>query len=838
MMHLRYAALALTTLAAIPGPRALAAAASSPTTTPEVEARAVALLKKMTLTEKLDLIGGVDAFYIRGNRRLGLPRLRMADGPLGVRNVGPSTAYAAGIALAATWDEALARRVGMAIGRDARARGVHFLLGPGVNLCRSPLGGRNFEYFGEDPFLAARMAVGYIEGVQSQGVAATVKHFVGNNSEYDRHWTSSDIDERTLRELYLPAFEAAVREAKVGAIMDAYNLVGGTHMTQHRALNVDVVKNEWGFDGIVMSDWDATYDAVAAANGGLDLEMPSGKMLNREHLGPAIQDGRVSLGTIDDKVLRILRTAIRFGWLDREQRDRDQPMLSADARKLALDGALASMVLLKNQGQLLPLDKKTLKTIAIVGPGAYPAVPVGGGSAQVHPFSAVSFLEGLVDFLADQAAVTWSPGLASLDDLFEGSTFVTAPSGGRPGLLAEYFNRRDLGGSPTVARTERHVHLSDIADTPWPSELGKEFSARMHGFFIPPSTDEYRFTVASYGLDEYRLFVDGKKVLDRRGQPQPILHATLRLQAGKPYAVKLDYVHVDHHARLGLGVRKLSELVSPEAKLLAARADVVVAAVGFHPETEGEGADRTFELPAGQEDLIATLRKANKNTIVVVTSGGGVDMSRWVDSVPAIVQAWYPGQEGGRALARLLFGDASPSGRLPVTFDRRLEDGATAYSYFPDRDGRIRYREGVFLGYRHVDKTGKQPLFPFGFGLSYTTFRYANLTITPATMPVDGTLAVAFELTNTGTRAGAEVAQVYVADHHAKVPRPPKELKGFTKVMLAPGETRRVQVRLDRRAFSYWDVAGKRWTAAPGRFEVLVGSSSQHIELRGAVALE
>jgi beta-glucosidase len=801
-----------------------------------IDDRASALLKRMTLIEKLDLVGGVDNFYIRGNRRLGLPALRMADGPLGVRKLGPSTAYAGGIALAASWDEALAKRVGTMIGKDARARGVHFLLGPGVNLYRAPLCGRNFEYFGEDPFLAARTAVGYIEGVQSQGVAATVKHFLGNNSEYNRHQTDDLIDERTLRELYLPAFEAAVREAKVGAIMDAYNLVNGEHMTQNRRLNLDIAKREWGFAGVLMSDWDATYDAVAAANGGLDLEMPSGKLMSRDNLAVAIKEGKLSIATVDDKVLRILRTAIRFGWLDREQIDRGWPLLSPEGRAVALETARAGMVLLKNQGNVLPLDKGKLRTLAIIGPNAYPAVPLAGGSARVQPFAAVSFLEGLSSYLGDTVSVTWSRGLPSMEDIFATSAFTTAATDGRPGVVAEYFNRRGLGGTPTVVRTEAHVHLSDEGGTAWPPELGKEFSARMRGYFVPPSSGAYRFTVASYGLDEFRLYVDGKKVLERAGQPQPILHATLALKGGKAHAIKIDYLHFDHHARLGMGVRKASDLIAPEAKTLAAAADVVVAAVGFDPSTEGEGADRTFALPAGQEELLTMLTKTNKNTVVVLTSGGGVDMSRWLDAVPALLQAWYPGQEGGHALAQILFGEVSPSGKLPVTFERRFEDNAVADSYFPDREGRIRYKEGVFLGYRHVDQAGVKPLFPFGFGLSYTTFKYANLAITPEHMAVDGSVTVAFDVSNQGQRAGAEIAQVYVGDARAPVPRPPKELKGFAKVALAPGETRRVQVTLDRRAFSYYGPKG--WTATAGEHDVLVGSSSQHIALRGKVALE
>src|SRR4051794_15450390 len=349
----------------------------------DVARRVDTIVGKMSLEEKIDLLGGVDGFFIRGVPSAGLPRLKMADGPIGVRNFGPATAFAGGVGLAATWDPDLARRMGVELGRDARAKGVNFLLGPAVNIYRAPMNGRNFEYMGEDPFLASRVAVDYILGVQSQQVSATIKHFMGNNSEFDRHHTNDIIDERTMREIYLPAFEAAVKEARVGAIMDSYNLVNGLHMTQNAFLNTDVLRKDWGFDGILMSDWDATYDAKGAANGGLDLEMPSGKFLNRAALLPLIQQGVVSQATIDEKVRRIVRTAVRFGWLDREQTDLSIPRLNQQGKRVALDTARESMVLLKNERNLLPLSRSKVKSIAVIGPNAYPAVPVGGGSARV-----------------------------------------------------------------------------------------------------------------------------------------------------------------------------------------------------------------------------------------------------------------------------------------------------------------------------------------------------------------------------------------------------------------------------------------------------------------------
>src|SRR5262245_33725858 len=329
----------------------------------EVARRVESILSQMTLEEKIDLLGGVDQFFIRGVPRVGVPSLKMADGPIGVRNFGPATAFAGGIALTATWNPALAEQTGIELGRDSRAKGVHFLLAPAVNIYRAPMNGRNFEYFGEDPFLASRMAVSYIKGVQSQGVSATVKHFLANNSEFDRHNTDSSIDERTLREIYMPAFEAAVKESHVGAIMDSYNLANGLHMSQNKYFLTDVAKKEWGFDGLIMSDWSATYDGIEATNAGQDLEMPSGLYMNRQTLLPAIQQGKVSVETINDKVRRILATAVRFGWLDREQNGLTVPRYNLEGRKVALAAAREGITLLKNEGSLLPLSKSNTKSI-------------------------------------------------------------------------------------------------------------------------------------------------------------------------------------------------------------------------------------------------------------------------------------------------------------------------------------------------------------------------------------------------------------------------------------------------------------------------------------------
>jgi beta-glucosidase len=811
--------------------------------------KAAAITQQMTLQEKIDYIGGT-GFAVRAMPRLHLPALEMSDGPIGVRsNQGfPSTVYAAGIGLAATWNPALAERIGAGIGRDARARGIHFMLGPGVNIYRQPVNGRNFEYFGEDPFLSSAIAVGYIDGMQSQGVSATIKHFLGNNSEFLRHDSDSIIDERTLREIYLPTFEAAVKRAHVGAIMDSYNLTNGEHMTQNGYFNNEIVRKQWGFDGIVMSDWVATYDGIAAANGGLDLEMPFAAFMNARNLMPAIKDGRVKEATIDEKVNHILQTAERFGWLDHDQTDVSISKYSESNDQVALDAARESIVLLKNSGKLLPLDKNSIKTVLVVGPDAYPAEAVGGGSAHAVAFAPVSILEGIGNFLGASAQVYYERGLPRLRDLASSTDFTTEAHGGQPGVKVEYFTNADLSGTPKTTTVLHHINdagiswetlltnLDDISDL-LSTHGNVELSRRWSGYYTATESGPYEIALESFGEGNgNRVFVDEKLVIDnwkfcRAMQP----HVTLELSAGPHKVVVEDWRSGRVGGTLRVGIAEQSKLVSEAAKILAAKADVVIIGSGFDQESESEGCDRTFDLPFGQEELIREMAAANAKTIVTVTSGGNVDPGNWLDRVPAYLELWYPGQQGGRALAEILFGSVDPSGHLPATFERRREDNPTFASYYPEGNtNRVVYKESVFVGYRGYEHNQVKPLYPFGYGLSYTTFKYSNLSVTAASG--SGALyALSFDLTNTGDRAGAEVAQVYIADGHSKIARPAKELKGFAKVALQAGETKRVTVDLDARSFAYFDPTAKQWRITPGRFGILVGSSTEDIELRGLV---
>jgi len=661
------------------------------------EKRADDLLARMTLEEKLDYIGGTNRFYIRAIERLNVPAIKMSDGPMGSRNDGPTTCYPAGIALAATWDRDMAQKIGVGLGRDCRARGVNILLAPAVNIYRSPLCGRNFEYMGEDPFLAGQMAAPLIQGIQSQEVLATVKHFACNNQEWDRHNISSGVDERTLNEIYLPAFKAAVQQGKVGCVMTAYNLLNGVHCSQNDYLINQTLKTQWGFQGFVMSDWTSTYDDIGCANGGLDLEMPSAIMMTARLLLPAIHDGLVKESVIDEKVRRILRTVIAAGFFDRPQLRQDIPLNDPDNDRTALAGARESIVLLKNKQHTLPLDSKTIKTIAVVGPNADPAVYCGGGSAFTQVYQSTSILEGITQIAEGQIKVLFS------------------------------------------TNAEDAVQLAKQADA----------------------------VVVCVGFNQRSQALVG----DRRA---------------------------------GL--------------------------------TEGEGHDRPFALPDGQTNLIAAVAAVNAHTIVVINSGGGVAWAGWLDGVPAVLQAWYSGQESGRAVAEILFGLVNPSGKLPATFEKRAEDNPTFPYYHLSANGTTPYTEGIFVGYRGYDEKNIEPQFCFGHGLSYTEFKYGKLKVTTNRIPANGTVTVSVEVKNTGQRAGDEVVQLYVHPVKSSVPRPPKELRGFERVSLEPGETKTVSLSLPAGQLAFYDVKTHGFVVEPSAYDLMAGDSSR--DIRGKVRLE
>jgi beta-glucosidase len=809
----------------------------------EIESRVEQIIDRLTLEEKIQLLGGQGNGTLDVCEDKGVPMLKMADGPVGVHWwCDKSTAYPALIALAATWDRETARRMGHGLGLDCRARGVHILLAPGVNIYRSPLCGRNFEYMGEDPFLASRMVVPWIQGVQAHRVAATVKHYAVNFQEYDRHGVSSDADERTLREVYLPAFRAAIVEAGSGCIMTGYNLVNGQHCSENEFLNNVVLKGDWAFDGVCMSDWTSVYSDVGPANFGLDLEMPNAKYMTGENLVPAVENGLVTEEAINDKIRRMLRLAACFGWLDNEQKDESIPMDNPETGEIALEVCRRGFVMLKNEDNFLPLNSSTVKKVAVVGYHADTWVICGGGSAYTQPYRVVTPLEGIRRAAGPEVEVVHARGVNPVrhKEAFADSEFFT-PDGER-GLKGEYFANADLAGEPAVVRVDEQVDFAwHGRHVPEPALEGKPFSVRWTGEVRPEEDGEYVFYLRAH--DAYFKFcVDGELVLDSGNSAQSgVQSATKQLKGGESYSVRYEWRQQRHWnaARLGWENVNRAREEYEEALQAAREADAVVICTGFTADSESEGFDRHFALPGLQEDFIREIADANPNAAVLLHAGGNVDMDGWLDGVKGLLHVWYPGQNGGQAAAEILFGHVNPSGKLPATFERKLEDrGSTDCYHDEDGDKRVQMRDGVFTGYRHFDREDIEPRFPFGFGLSYTEFAFENLELSTDTVDVAEGLTVRFDVVNTGDRAGAEVAQLYLSDVEATVPRPPKELKGFARVELEPGERQTVEIELGPDALEFFDMDMATWTSEPGEFRVLVGSSSRDVHLEASFRLE
>jgi beta-glucosidase len=813
------------------------------------DSRVNQLISQMTLDEKIDLLSGDTPFRTHPIPRLKIPFFQMADGPVGAHIPAPTIAYAAGIGLAASWDKKLALRIGEELGRDCRSRGALFILGPGVNIYRAPMNGRNFEYFGEDPYLASQIAVGYIQGVQKEGVSATVKHYLGNNSEYLRHDSDSVIDERTLREIYMPVFEAAVKTGQVGAIMDSYNFTNGEHMTQNRRLNVEVAKDQWHFPGIMMSDWVATYDATAAVKGGLDLEMPFGVYYNQETLKPLLKSGTITESELDEKVRRILRVAVAFGWLDHPALDTTIPRYNLQGRAASLQAALEGTVLLQNENHALPLDRKTLKTIAVIGPTVAQTITTGGGSGEVVSFANTNLLVGISNYLGDSAKVLYARGLRSTNQMARLTAFTTDSDGKIPGVTHTTFANADLQGAETGTTVEKNLLVpGSTRREPEEQELNAltshknanpyarpTTSGRWTGYYTVESTG--KFAVFAQTDGRYRLLLDDHVLLDSSVVPKAILNQTEVDLTPGPHKVVLEQLSTQSASVSGMrvGIAPLSTIVESDALDIASHADVVVLAVGFNSSSESEGGDRSFELPVGQRQLIEQIAALNKKTIVFITSGGSVDVSPWKDKVQGIFATWYAGEEGGNAAARLLFGESNPSGHLPISWEKKIFDNPSYNNYYPDPGtNKIVYREGIFMGYRGYEHTKVEPLYPFGFGLSYTTFGFSNLKTEPA---ADGRFLVSFDVKNTGKRPGATVAQLYVDEASPTVPRPAKELKQFERVMLQPGETKRLTLELNARSFSFYDVPSASWHANAGAYNLMLGDSSSNIEQKTTLTL-
>ena len=787
---------------------------------PEHEAAAESLLKQMTLSEKIGLIGSEKSFYTRAIPRLGIPQIRMADGPQGIRNNTKSTMYPCGVLTASTWSRELAERLGHGLGQDAKARGVSILLGPGVNIYRAPMCGRNFEYFGEDPYLTGETAKHYILGVQEEGVMATVKHFAANNQEWSRHHASSDVDERTMHEIYFPAFRKAVQEAGVGSVMNSYNPIFGVHATENGWLNIEVLREQWGFKGILMSDWTSVYSTSGAANNGLDLECPKGVYFTEDKLMPLIASGVVSEAMIDQKVRHLLQTFIAFGMLDNPQNDENIPLDNPVSRNTALEIARQGAVLLKNEKEVLPFRKGN---VLVMGPNA-DRIPTGGGSGFVHPYSTVSVFDGLESLSGTKNTRLLDDKTLFKDlmpDVFTDRSFAVK------GWKASYYNAVRPEGEPFKQTIDTVLTHYWKYGSPFKGMPDDKFYVRWEGAWKAAESGLVRISMG--GDDGYRVSVNGKRLGgDWGNHSYNSRDVFFDAEAGQVYDLVFEFYDNAGEATVTFSAGQLDAGL---LKSSAEWADNVVFCAGFDSSTEGEGFDRSFQLPLGQRRILNTVAELHDNVAVVLNAGGGVDFRDWSESVEAVLLAWYPGQEGGLAIAEMLTGKISPSGKLPISIEKDWRDNPVHDSYYDNRNvphKRIEYKEGVFVGYRGYDRSGVKPLFPFGFGLSYTTFRYDGLKLTK-TGPQSVT--VEFDITNTGRMDAWETAQVYVGDVEASVPRPLKELKGYEKVYIRKGETVHVSVNLNDEAFAFYDILLKKFKVEPGEFVISVGPSSGELPL-------
>jgi beta-glucosidase len=813
-------------------PAAPAAAKESPGS--PADRQVEAWLSAMTLDEKIALVSGT-GFETVGVPRLHIPALRMTDGPVGVR-MGQATAFPAGELLAATFDPALVERVGAAIARETKGHGKNVILGPAVNIVRTALCGRNFEYYGEDPELAARTAVAFINGVQSQGVVATVKHFAANNQETERMSVSAEVAARALHEIYLPAFEAAVKQAGVWAVMCAYNRLNRVYACENPGLLDQTLRRDWGFRGLLMSDWGATHSAAPAMRAGLDLEMPKGEQFSPAAIRRALDRKEIERAVLDEMVRRQLR-AIAALKLDDDASEHPEATDTLEHRALNREAARSGFVLLKNDLGTLPLDRSKLRRIAVVGPRGG-LVDAGGGSAHVSATRKVSLVDALREALGNKVRVDFAPGDITPDGLEPIPGSVLAPPAGQTGqgLLGEYFVGKERTGVAKLVRVDRTVDFHWELAAPAPGLPEDGFSVRWTGKLTPPKSGLYALGLRSD--DGSRLYLDGKLVVDDWGDHPPTLKtAQIELVGGKAYDVRLEYFEGIIGASVELLWQRADKDPIRRVAEVARGADIVIAAVGDGMGDETEGADRaSLSLPGRQDEIVRAAAAVNPKIVVITTSGAAVAMP-WLAKVRAVLHGWFPGQEAGAAFTDVLFGDVSPSGKLPVTFPKRLED-EPAFGNFPGAGGKVAYQEGVLVGYRWYDTRKIEPLFPFGYGLSYTTFAYRDLAVS-AWDPERG-VGVRLKLKNTGARRGAEVVQVYVHAASAAASRPEQELRAFAKVDLAPGEEREVTLKLPVRAFAYYDPKSPErdaWRTDPGAFEIRAASSSRDIRLRATVTV-
>ena len=815
-----------------------------------VEKKINNLISQMTLEEKVSMCHGKTLFANSGVKRLGIPAMTFSDGPHGVRQeclpnsfqLDPNvkdddcTYLPTGTALAATWNPEMANLHGKVLGSEARNRGKDVILGPGINIIRLPTCGRNFEYYSEDPFLTSKMVISEVRSIQEQSVAACVKHYIANSQELNRFGTNAVIDERTLREIYLPGYEAAVKKGKTLTIMGAYNSFDGTNCCQNKYL-IDILKKEWGYQGIVVTDWGARITTKLAAENGLDIEMPSGSRFGKPLL-KAIKEGKINISVLDDKVRRILRVLYRVGAFDknRPQGERNTKEHQHMAKQIAEE----AMVLLKNNG-VLPLDKRKVKKLLVIGPNAKVKHGGIGGSSGVLAAYEITPLQG-IENSCKQNGIKVEYSSFRFEKITGISTKVLSsvnPVSGIKAWKIENFVKPDFQ-SKSFVEYDNVINfrwwkspLNKIKDRKYRLSRTDKFSVRWSGTLMPNKSGSYTFTLQTD--TPTTLYIDNKPILTANASKDGLATLSkvdINLEKEKEVSIRLDCKNFSRTSKVGLGMESTGRSAKDLNYIVekAKKADAVIFVGGLFHRIETEGQDRAnLKLYGKQDEVISAIAKSNKNTIVALVSGSPVAMP-WVNDVAAVINTWYTGMETGNVLGEILLGKVNPSGKLPVTFPKKLSD-SPAFALDAYHADTVVYKEGILVGYRWFDTKKIEPLFPFGHGLSYTAFKYSDLKVKKGTGNSVATVSII--VSNTGKRSGKEVVQLYIQDPNCTVKRPEKELKGFRKIEIKPGESKKVTFELTKRDLAFYDIKSKAWVAEKGDYNVLVGSSSRDIRQKG-----
>ena len=806
------------------------------------------ILQQMTTNEKISLLSGKGVYNTQNIDRLGLSQLELWDGPNGVRSNSneQATAFPVGISMGATWNVELINELGIALGKESRAFGVEVLLGPTMNIIRTPLNGRAFETFSEDPYFNGEMASAYINGLQSEHVGSSVKHYIANNQEIRRMDVSANISERALREIYLPAYEKVISKSQPYTFMAAYNKINGVHATEQKYIMNDILRKEFGFEGVLLSDWGGVKSTVPSFKASLDLEMPGPGKYYEKPLRKALKKGLVKEIEIDNAALRMIKLILKTSM----GKSYNKSDVMVENKRIAKKVAEESIVLLKNENSILPLNSNSIQTLAVVGPNANRSVIQGGGSARVTPAYSITPLQGIIENAAmNNIEVQYEKGVENHPSvpLMEKISLRTTKDSKEKGLKAEYYRSYNFSGTPYKKETDEELRIFGILDK---DIFG---SVLWTGEFIAEKNGKYRFS-SNPGLGKARIYIDGKKIsLNEKGPPvfggvlPSAKIGSIFLKAGS-YPIRIEYSAkpnfllsfilkivmpamsdmLNKFRFLEIGCR-LPEPDISSAVTLARNTDAVIIVVGSADNYETEGEDRpSMKLTGKQDKLIESILNVNDNTVVVMNTGSPIEMP-WVSSCPAILQVWLPGQEGGNAISNILFGNVNPSGKLPVTFPIALEDNPS-YKYYPGND-EVEYSEGIYVGYRYYDTKNVAPLFPFGHGLSYTKFEYSNFNC-PIEVSSLKNVELKFIIKNVGKTQGQEVVQCYVRDVESRLERPIKELKAFYKLNLLPGESKIVNLSLDKTSFSFFDDQINKWIVEPGKFEIMIGSSSKDIRLK------